>query len=388
MLLASAILAWFCQACVGGGTLITRPGDGGPAVDATINGPWRITFSAEDSLFVYERNDDGPPDAIRRIQAYNEIVSTIQVQGCDFPTQPNPKPRPVGCFGPLSQLRSNGLTGLLLSEYLWGRLRRVDLRTSALSTIAGNGLDLSRGDDGPAIEASFHRPLCFAVDSSGNIFVCDAGRIRRIDSRTSIITTVAGSGIRGSKGDGGPATAAQISPIALAVGADGDLYISDDVPVPNQGSLGPGIYRIRRIDSRTREIQTIAGSGDGLSDESHLKGDGRSALQTDLSRPEALTLDGSGNLFFINGEFKISRIDLRSGRLYHVAGSGSPGATGDGDLAIRATIDAVDLALDSKGNLFIADWQNSKIRRIDSRTGIITTFAGNGLPHRKPPAYQ
>jgi hypothetical protein len=230
--------------------------------------------------------------------------------------------------------------------------------------------------------------LCFVVDHAGNIFVCDSGRIRRIDAETSVMTTVAGTGVRGSTGDLGPAIAAQINPVALAVSSNGDLYLSDLVPVASQGSLGPGIYRIRRIRARSGIIETIAGNSEGVYNESGFKGYGEPALQAELSRPEALTLDGLGHLIFINGQFTIGRIDLKSGRLYRVAGNGEPGETGDGGPALRARIDAVDLAVDRDGSLFVADWQDNRVRRIDARSGIITTFAGNGLPHRKLPAYQ
>lgn len=384
---AVTISAWAGQVKIEGSGAIRSAGDGELSASARINGPWRITFDLADNLYVYERND-GPRDVIRRIDASTRIVTTLQATACDFAREPNPEPRPAGCFGPVGQLRASGPSALLFSEYLWGRLRKLSLKTFSLSTIAGNGQDESRGDGGPAIDASFHGPMCFAVDHVGNIFVCDSNRIRRIDAATGVITTVAGTGARGSAGDGGPAIAAEINPTALAVDSNGDLYLSDSVPVANQGSLGPGLYRIRRIRSQSGIIETIAGNSEGVYDESGFKGYGEPALQAELSRPEALTLDGLGHLIFINGEFTIGRVDLKSGRLYRVAGNGQPGAMGDGGPALGATVDAVDLAIDSNSNLFLADWQDNRIRRIDAKTGIITTFAGNGLPHRKPPAYQ
>lgn len=278
-----------------------------------------------------------------------------------------------------------------LSEFTRGRLRRLDLRTWSISTIAGSGRRDGKGDGGPAAQASIDGPRCFATDQAGNIFVCDAShRIRRIDAQTGLINTVAGDGTPGDRGDHGPATAAQVDPIGIAVSPTGDIYVATIATKSRNGigTFAPSSYRIRRVDARTGIIEAIAGNGTEVVDGSGFNGDGELALETELYEPRALTLDHSGDLFFLNGDARIGVIDLKSRRIFTLAGDGQRGATGDGGPAVQATIDAFDLAIDPTGNLFIADWQHNRVRRIDSATGVISTFAGNGLPHKKPTSWQ
>lgn len=236
-------------------------------------------------------------------------------------------------------------------------------------TIAGNGTAGYGGDGGPATAASFYNPVDVVVDSSGNVFVVDAtnNRVRKLSAATGIITTVAGNGVDGFSGDGGPATSASLSyPSALALDSAGDLFIAD----VNNG-------RVRRVDAVTGAITTVAGNGSfGYG------GDGGPATSATLTYPFGLAVDVAGNLFLADqGNERIRRVDAATGIIRTVAGNGNFGYGGDGGGATAATLAApTGLALDNAGNLFIADQGNGSIRRVDAGSGIITTVAGVGSP--------
>ena len=213
------------------------------------------------------------------------------------------------------------------------------------------------------------------MDSAGNLFIADqtGQRIRRVDAATGIITTVAGTGtacfgggsIPGVPcGDGGPATSAELrNPWDVAVDSANNLFIGDRSNV-----------RIRRVDAATGIITTVAGTGfPGFS------GDGGLAISAELREPRGVDVDNAGNLFIADlNNFRIRRVD--AGIITTVAGTSSRGFSGDGGLAISAELsNPQDVAVDSAGNLFIADSSNFRIRRVDAATGIITTVAGTGV---------
>jgi sugar lactone lactonase YvrE len=223
------------------------------------------------------------------------------------------------------------------------------------------------GDGGKAVEASLGFPSGLALDSRGNLFVADrrANRVRRIDARSGIITTAAGTGERRFSGDGGPATQAGLSiPEYVALDAQDNLYIADR-----------GNSRIRRVDAKTALITTVAGNGTpGFS------GDGGQAAEAKLSYPYGLALDQAGNIFIADTENHcVRRVDARSGIITTVAGNGRRGFSGDGGPAVDATFNRPHvLTLDPKGDLVIGDSFNQRIRRVDRRTGFIRTIAGTG----------
>ena len=263
-------------------------------------------------------------------------------------------------------LAVDGSGNLYVSDSGNGRIRRIDAE-GVITTIAGTGGRGFSGDGGPATEAQFAAPGGLAVDGSGNLYVADWGnhRIRRIDTE-GMITTIAGTGVRGFGGDGGPATEAQFASLAyLAADELGNLYVSDSAN-----------HRIRRIDTEG-VITTIAGTGvRGFS------GDGGPATEARFSAPGGLALDGSGNLYVADsGNNRIRRIDAE-GVVTTIAGSG-PGfylgvPLGDGGPATEAQFAApIDLALDGSGNVYVTDLSAIRIRRIDAE-GVVTTIAGSG----------
>jgi DNA-binding beta-propeller fold protein YncE len=345
-------------------------GDGGPAIKAQLNAPSGVAVG-DGYLYIYESFGE----AIRRVDLAKGMISTV-ARGCDPPVQ---NPPPNGCFGPLTELQINSGGKLLLSEFTYDRLSSLDPRSLHLSTIAGyTTLPLNRSGL-PAPLTKYSGPHCSTTDDKGNIFICDAGYyIRRIDGQTGAISIVAGSGKRGFAGDHGPAIAAELGlPISIVVNRAGDIFISDDTS-----------NRIRRVDG-SGIIETIAGSGpisQGSIGYLGFGGEGGPATEARLAQPRALAFDQDENLLFVVNT-RVCRIDRATGALSTIAGNGQDGFSGDGGPATKARIGPDALAVDRQGNLFIAEFENNRVRRVDAKTGIITTVAGNGLPHRPPPVF-
>jgi DNA-binding beta-propeller fold protein YncE len=294
-----------------------------------------------------------------------------------------------------------------------------------MSTVVGMGEAGYSGDDGPAADARLNNPFDVAFDLSGNLFLSDTFNhcVRRVDAKTGRITTVAGTGSKGFSGDGGPATKAQMNePYGIVLDKAANLYITDRLN-----------RRIRRVDGRSGAITTVAGNG------SHVfSGDGGSATQAGLVEPNGIALDGGGNLLFIAdvADHRVRVVDLGSGTIgtfagtgkgahsgdggpardaaifgaravevgrdgtvfilerqgntlraiapetgviKTITGSGAKGNSGDGEPALKATFNGPkEIAVDASGNLLIVDTENHSIRRVDAKTGSITTIAGNG----------
>jgi sugar lactone lactonase YvrE len=266
------------------------------------------------------------------------------------------------------------------------RIRKVS--DGIITTIAGNGSMQYIGDNGPALNAQLSGPMVSATDSSGNLYILDSGRVRKI-SAGGIIATVAGNGSPAYSGDGGPATAAGISPGGAALDAAGNLYITDSAN-----------NRIRKV-SADGTISTIAGTG-----VAGFSGDGGPAAAAQLSGPGGIAIDTAGNIYFGDslvtappticpfcigfarprphgsgpgqggGDTRVRKISP-DGTIATVAGIGVLGSFGDGGAAANAQITAGPIALDAKGNLYFSD-SGVRIRTVTA-TGVINTFAGTGV---------
>ena len=234
----------------------------------------------------------------------------------------------------------------------------------SIDTIGGTGHQGYGGDGGPATEAIFHTPSGVAVDAAGIVYVADRNnrRVRRIGA-SGIVTTVAGTGRQGTSGDGGPATDAQLfNPNAIALDADGGIYVVT--------GLG---HRVRRIDA-SGTITTVAGTGVQGSD-----GDGGPAVEAQLNRPNAIAVDGKGNVYVAEyGAHRVRKIDA-GGTITRFAGNGVKGYGGDGGPATDAQLDFVNgLAVDAAGHVYIADMNQARVRMVDP-SGTITTVVGTGI---------
>jgi uncharacterized repeat protein (TIGR01451 family) len=263
----------------------------------------------------------------------------------------------------------DGPGNLYIADIENSRIRKVDAETKTITTVAGNGTAGYSGDGGPATSAELDDPAGVAVDGAGNLYIADTAnnRIREVDAETKTITTVAGNGISGDSGDGGPATSAELfSPEAVAVDVAGNLYIAD-----------AGNNLVRKVDAGTGAITTVAGNGIG-----GYSGDGAPATTAELNSPSGVTVDLSGNFFIADsGNNRIRQVAASDGSITTIAGNGTGGFSGDGGPATSAELNSPNaVTVDLSGNLFIADSGNNRIRQmsVSVANGVIATVAGNG----------
>jgi sugar lactone lactonase YvrE len=280
----------------------------------------------------------------------------------------------AGDGGPAISAELNGLESvtpdyggnLYIADGANQRIREVAAATGIITTVAGNGTAGYSGDGGPATSATINVPEDTALDSAQHLYVADEAnnRIRMVSGATGIITTVAGNGVASYSGDGGPATSASLNqPGGTAVDAAGNLYIADSA---NQ--------RIREVDAGAGIIVTIAGNGTA-----GYSGDGGPATSAELQDPAGMVFDSAGNLYFADeGNQRVRELST-AGVITTYAGNGTAGYSGDGGSAIDAELNGpTRLAIDSANNLYIADYHNNRVRKVDAQTGLIATVAGNG----------
>ncbi len=246
-------------------------------------------------------------------------------------------------------------------------VRRVDHETGIITTVAGTGKEGYSGDGGPATMATFNQPYSLQVDTNSDIYIVDRlnAAIRKVDGRTGIVTTVAGTGVPGYSGDGGLGTEAQLrEPNDCFLDGSGGLLIAD---VQDQ--------RIRRLDLSSGTIITVAGNG-----EKSRAGDGGPAEQASIMGARAVCLDRRGNMYICEREGNgVRKVDTQ-GVISTYAGTGDAGYTGDGGPALEATWGAPKaIRCDSQDNLLVVDTENHAIRKIDASTGVVTTLAGGQL---------
>jgi uncharacterized protein (TIGR03437 family) len=335
-------------------------GDGGSAVSAAL-APVSVTVDGAGDLIVADSVH------IRKVSSDGTITTVAGSGALGF----------AGDGGPATSAQLNawavaaGSTGELFIASICS-IRKVSAG-GTISTVAGTCMGGFSGDDGPATSARLGGVFGVAVDGAGNLFIVDAGnaRIRKVSS-SGVIITLAGNGSFGSSfsGDGGPASSARLSyPYGVAVDVAGNVFVADT-----------SNNRIRRV-SPGGIITTVAGNGTlGFS------GDGGPATKAQLNAPFAVALDRAGNIFFVDGQnhARIRKVST-TGLITTVAGNGSQGFSGDGGPATNASLESFvecnalcgGVAVDSAGNLFIADAGNSRVRKVTS-DGIITTVAGNG----------
>lgn len=356
-------------------------GDGGPATEAKLSGPIDVAFDTKGNLFISERNNH----KIRKI-APDGTISAVAGKGtAGF----------SGDGGPATEAELNTPFGilvdnednLLIADSRNNRIRKIDMATENISTFAGvgtpslEGLRSPIGDGGPASESAIGRPTYLASDAAGNLFISqdesplsiNSRLIRQIDVN-GIISTFFGKGGDGFLGTTGRRPASEVrlnNPQALARDASGNLYYIDF-----------NNHMIHKLDITRNEVFIIAGDiflNPGFS------GDGGPATKAQLNGPRNIALfpvdiELDINHLFISdtGNHRIRRVDQFS-TITTVVGNGVRGFGGDGGPATQAQLNFPrSIVLDKKGNLFIADRQNHRVRKVDTE-GIITTIAGTGV---------
>lgn len=247
------------------------------------------------------------------------------------------------------------------------RIRRLDLKTRRTTTIAGNGQRAYAGDGGPATSASLNMPHEIQFDADGHLYIAERDNhvIRKVEAKTGVISTYAGTGAPGFSGDGGLATQAQLrQPHSIVVDARRRRLLICDI----------GNHRIRHVNLATGVVDTYGGTGEKLPTP-----DGASLAGTPLNGPRTLALDRLGNLYVALREGNaVYRVDAATQTVHHVAGTGEQGYAGDGGPARAARMAGPKGLAWWRDVLYVADTENHVIRVVDLKRGTIRTVLGTG----------
>jgi uncharacterized protein (TIGR03437 family) len=321
-------------------------GDNGPATSAFLNQPQGVAVDSAGNLYIADWQDN----RIRKVA--NGVITTVAGNGTRGYSGDNGLATSAQLAYPQG-VAVDSAGNLYIADTSNSRIREVS--NGVIATVAGDGTFGFSGDNGPATSAQLNGPSGVAVDSAGNLYIGDLGntRIRKVSN--GVITTVAGGS--SSIGDNGPATSAEFAPAGLAVDSAGNLYIADSYN-----------NRIRKVSNGV--IATVAGNGTG-----GFSGDNGPATSAQLNYPAGVAVDSAGNLYI--ADTYNSRVrKVSNGVITTVAGGGS--SFGDNGPATSAQLSVGGIALDSAGNLYIADYYNHRVRKVSN--GVITTLAGDGVP--------
>ena len=374
-------------------------GDDGAATSAQLNQPSGVAVDGSGNIFIADNKDS----VIREVSSSTGNISTFA--GVTVP-DPNQTGHLIGlaAYSGDGHLATDAELGFLndspfspglatdhsgnvfIADTANNAVREVSASTGKITTLAGNGLIGFSGDGGPATSAELFFPRDVAVDSSGNVFIMDAGNctVRKITASTGIISTVAGippdsdgNANCGFSGDGGPATSAQLFPIDLlspaggvAVDSSGNIFIAD---------TGNGV--VREVSASTGIITSVVGTG-GLGF-GGFSGDGGPATSALLNAPYSVAVDASDNIFIADTFNNVIReVTAVNGNIYTVVGSTVLGSGTSGEGGPPGAVElgpTFGVFLDPAGNLFIPDSSNCVVREVSGSTGIISIAAG--IPH-------
>ena len=339
-------------------------GDGGPAALADMYFPYGVAIHPSGGLWISTTSDLAAPTRLSRVRKVDSALIIDAAVGGGLGDGAPAGDVLVDPRGSDTAAGAGPLPDLYFADGINNVIRYVDGSDGTIHVLAGNGTAGYSGDGGLAINARLKTPLDVAVDAQkGYVYIADTSNnaVRRVDAN-GIVTTVAGTGLRGFSGDGGPAAQAQVAgPTGIAVDANGALYIADF-----------NNNRVRKVVNGI--ISTVAGSG-----QSGYNGDGGSATAASLRNPWDVAVASDGTMYIADAfNYRIRRV-TPSGVISTYAGTGLSGFTGDGGLATQARLFTPSmLALDGANNLFINDNGNNRIRVVAYPSGVIDTVAGNG----------
>jgi trimeric autotransporter adhesin len=343
--------------------------NGSPAINSSINGPTALIVDSNGHLYVIEVQED----RVHRIDLSDGTISVVAGYGrknekeC---THRDGIQATNACLQYPVSLAVDPSGNLFIGE-MAGYVRKVDVASGLISTVAGSGHSGATVEGSLALAASFWSVDGLAIDADNNLFIEDVrqGGIFKVDGKNGIVTRVAGNGEQGFGGDGESARNA-----SFRFGSGLSLDNGSNLRIADYGNC-----RIRRVDHSTGIVRTVAVSG-----EVNPNGSCRAGNLEPGPYPSDAVADSTGNIYFVEGAMDIvRRIDAQTLRLSTVVGTGAKGYSGDGGIASQARLDNPSgLAIDKDGNLYISEFVNNRIRRVDAKSGVITTIAGNGLPHR------
>ncbi len=295
--------------------------------------------------------------------AYGQTITTVAGNGTAGYTGDGGNALLAQLNGPFG-VAADAAGNLFIADRLNNRIRKVDA-AGVMTTIAGTETGGYNGDSIAATTAQLYNPTGVATDAAGNLYIADKSnnRIRKV-ATSGIITTIAGTGANGNTGDGGPATTATLAnPYGLAVDGAGNVYIADQ-----------GNNRVRRIDN-AGAIHAFAGTG-----ATGFSGDAGVAVNASLHNPYAVACDGGGNVYIADVDNQRIRMVNTAGIISTIAGNGVGGYAGDYGPATDAQLfEPIGVAVDALGTLYIADAWNHRIRAV-TNAGLITSLAGTGTP--------
>ena len=336
---------------------MTFSGDGGPATAASLNLPRGLAINSAGGVYI---SDTG--NSRVRLVSPAGIISTVAGNGSYGATGDGGQATNAS-FSDVTDIALDAAGNLYIADASNHRIRKVT-PGGIVTTVAGTGVQGSSGDGGLAINATLNRPISVALDSAGNLYICDSSNhnVRRVSLASGMIAPYAGNGTAAFSGDGGLATAASLNfPLGVATDKYGYLYIADS-----------GNNSIRRV-SPGGMIVTVAGTGNLAG----FAGDGAAANGALLNIPSDVAVDGSGNLFIADsGNNRVRKVDGPSGIIGTIAGGDNDGFSGDAGPAVNSLLSFPwKLATDPAGAVYIADRVNNRIRKISAGT-YVATLAG------------
>jgi len=319
-------------------------GDGGPAINATLDVPQQITTDTTGNLYIADRNNA----VIRKIDT-NGIITTVAGGGT---LTPNNVPAMDAQLVSPAGVAVDSAGHIYIGDGEANFVYKVDATTGLISVFAGTGADASDGDGGLATAAAVNYPQGIALDSAGHVYIAefDANKIRKVDTNTGIITTVVGTGGESYAGDGGPALAANLNdPWDVFLDKDDNIFIADF-----------DSHVIRRVDAITGIITTVAGNN-----VKSFGGDGGLATSASLNWPVGVFVDDGGDIYIADGfNQRVRVVDAATGIISTLGGNGNPSSSGDGGPVTEATFNgAADVWIDGS-SLYISEVGSHLIREV------------------------
>ena len=332
---------------IAGTGVVGYNGDGIAATAAELFYPQGLNFDSNDNLFFTDQDNS----RLRKIDMTTGIITTVAGTGTAGYNGDGILATAAQLNYPV-QVTFDELGNTYIVDWLNNRIRKITFGTGIITTVAGTGVAGYNGDGILATAAQINQPAEVVFDHAGNMYIGDwtGNRVRKVDAITGIISTIAGTGVAGYNGDGIAATAAQLNhPGGIAFDPSGNIYICDW-----------SNYRVREINALTGIITTFSGTG-----VYGYNGDGILASSAQLSTPTYLRFDILGNLYIVEAGSRVRKVDVISGLISTIAGTGVSGYNGDGIPATTAQLNTpFCVAFDAGGNVYIGDHNNSRIRKI------------------------